>query len=138
MDYKEQLKDGRWQQKRLRIFQRDLFACLDTNQKDNLQVHHCWYAKGPAWNTPDEYLITVTGESHKKRHRLEADLRRSLGRIFAACTIEELRALRDQAAMIAAKFSEKEAFASENAPYLIEQTEAVAAYFHLLETEGQK
>ena len=84
MDYAKSLRDPRWQKKRLRILERDQWTCRDTHKTDEeLHVHHCWYAKGGPWETPDEYLITLTKEAHKKRQNLEARAKKALGMILA-------------------------------------------------------
>jgi hypothetical protein len=68
MKYAEKLKDPRWQQKRLRIFNRDGFqckACQDT--KKTLHVHHLSYSHSrDPWDTPDELLITLCFECHEE------------------------------------------------------------------------
>lgn len=44
MDYKEQIKDPRWQKRRLEIFQKDEFTCkLCGNSQKTLHVHHIEY-----------------------------------------------------------------------------------------------
>lgn len=84
MDYAKLLRDPRWQKKRLKIMERDGFACRDTGEEDvELQVHHCWYAKGGPWETPDEFLLTLTKEAHKERQKLEARAKKALGLIMA-------------------------------------------------------
>ncbi len=67
MDYKEQLRDPRWQKKRLEIFDRDKWTCqicLDT--KENLQIHHKSYDKGKkAWEYGNDRLITLCETCHE-------------------------------------------------------------------------
>lgn len=85
-DYAKKLKDPRWQKKRLQILERDNWTCRDTGKTDEeLQVHHCWYAKGTPWETPDEYLITLSKSAHKRRQALELRAKKALGLIMARC-----------------------------------------------------
>lgn len=134
MSYTEKLKDGRWQKKRLEIMDRDIFKCVDTGKNDNLQIHHCWYAKGNPWDTPSEYLITVSEEAHQERHIVEGEIRKHMGRIFAGCKIEDLRAMWKQTKRIAEKLDESQSFGSEDGPYFLEQAEVERAFFdgHIL------
>ena len=83
-DYSKRLKDPRWQRKRLEVMERDKWTCVDTLESDDpLQVHHCWYAKGGPWETPNKYLITVTEDAHNERHKIESDIKKTLGLILA-------------------------------------------------------
>lgn len=81
--YAEKLRDPRWQKKRLRVMERDGFACRDcSDTKSNLQVHHCFYEKGEPWLTDDRFLMTLCGDCHEARQALEQDAKRALGMIF--------------------------------------------------------
>ena len=65
MDYKEYLKDTRWQIARKEILIRDGF-CQKCGSKHKLQVHHIRYIKGKKpWEYPPEYLITLCNDCHK-------------------------------------------------------------------------
>lgn len=68
MEYKEQLKNPKWQKKRLEIFQRDNFTCqicLDT--EETLQVHHKSYDKGKlAWEYGNDRLTTLCATCHEE------------------------------------------------------------------------
>ena len=68
MDYKELLRDPRWQKKRLEIMQRDGFQCqLCYDDTSELHVHHCFYINGnEPWNYPDTSLITLCESCHDK------------------------------------------------------------------------
>jgi hypothetical protein len=64
MNYKDQLKNPKWQKKRLEIFQRDNFTCqLCGDTETELQVHHLKYS-GDVWNEPNENLITYCKHCH--------------------------------------------------------------------------
>lgn len=64
--YSEQLKDPRWQKKRLEILQRDEFKCVQCDdEKSQLHVHHVYYLKGKyLWDYPDILLVTVCKTCH--------------------------------------------------------------------------
>jgi hypothetical protein len=82
--YSEKLRDPRWQKKRLRVMQRDGFACRDCGESTkSLQVHHCFYAKGDPWLTEDRFLMTLCCDCHQDRSELEQDAKRALGMIFS-------------------------------------------------------
>lgn len=67
MKYSDKLKDPRWQQKRLKIFERDGWKCMGCGEKDiTLNVHHIFYLpKTDPWNVPDGLLITLCETCHK-------------------------------------------------------------------------
>lgn len=64
--YIEKLKDPRWQQKRLRIMERDNFTCqCCRDSSTELQIHHLKYLNdNDPWDCPDEYLITYCRDCH--------------------------------------------------------------------------
>lgn len=68
MDYKDQLRNPKWQKKRLEIMQRDKFTCqicLDT--EETLNIHHKSYDKNKkAWEYGNDRLITVCESCHKE------------------------------------------------------------------------
>jgi len=64
--YAEKLKDPRWQKKRLEIFQRDNFRCMECfSDTKTLQVHHKAYKGKDPWDTPNELLITYCERCHQ-------------------------------------------------------------------------
>ncbi len=66
--YAEQLKDPRWQKKRLEIMQRDDFACRNCFREDHeqLHVHHKYYKRGTMlWEYPDWSMVTLCHECHE-------------------------------------------------------------------------
>lgn len=68
-NYQEKLKDPRWQKKRLKIFERDGWACTACgSSKKTLVVHHKKYIGENPWNAPDEYLETLCNACHRKIH----------------------------------------------------------------------
>jgi len=69
MAYKDEIKDARWQEKRLKIMQRDGFKCLACPSKYDLNVHHLFYQSGcKIWEYDDEALVTLCGDCHKAIH----------------------------------------------------------------------
>lgn len=58
--YKEKLRHPKWQEKRLRIMERDGFSCTYCGDKEDTQhVHHKKYTGKDPWDAPDEDLQTV-------------------------------------------------------------------------------
>lgn len=84
LTYSEQLKDPRWQKRRLEILNRDSFTCrqCECNYKP-LHVHHLGYKKdGYLWEVHDDQLITFCEDCHK--HITERyEYAQSLLRIFS-------------------------------------------------------
>lgn len=65
LTYTEQLKDPRWQKKRLDILNRDSFTCqLCGDTKTFLHVHHMIYSSGNAWDINNKHLITCCEKCH--------------------------------------------------------------------------
>jgi hypothetical protein len=75
MNYKELLKDPRWQRKRLEILQRDDFTCRQCGSKENtLHVHHHYYTKGKSpWDYDNRVLVTLCDECHYTEETLKKD-----------------------------------------------------------------
>lgn len=67
MSYLEKLQDPRWQKLRLRIFERDKWACQECNEKEKmLSVHHLYYnAKTEPWDYPLEAFRTLCIDCHE-------------------------------------------------------------------------
>lgn len=66
--YSDKLKDPRWQKIRLKIFERDEWACRECSSKENtLHVHHRYYEKNvDPWDYPLDSLITLCAYCHLK------------------------------------------------------------------------
>lgn len=73
MDYSEQLKSPKWQNKRLIIMSRDNFMCKGFGgENSKLNVHHIKYIKGlKAWEYNNKLLITLCDSCHKIIHTAE-------------------------------------------------------------------
>lgn len=68
-EYRELLKDGRWQRKRLEIMQRDDFKCTKCGTTNDLNVHHLRYIDGrKPWEYEDADLVTLCRDCHKATH----------------------------------------------------------------------
>jgi hypothetical protein len=67
--YSELLQHPKWQEKRLRILERDGFKCTSPgcqNTEQILHVHHLDYKKGNApWEYDDSWLITLCRDCHE-------------------------------------------------------------------------
>lgn len=64
--YSEKLSDPRWQRLRLKIMERDQFACKRCGSKtDTLHVHHIVYEKGlDPWDYDGHQLVTLCKACH--------------------------------------------------------------------------
>ena len=69
--YSEKLLDPRWQQMRLRVYERDGFACRCCgNTTKTLNAHHSHYhpySEGP-WDYDMETIITLCVDCHSEQH----------------------------------------------------------------------
>ncbi len=69
--YAERLLDPRWQQLRLRVFDRDGWKCHSCKKEDKtLHAHHVQYhpfAEGP-WDYDIESIITLCSDCHSDEH----------------------------------------------------------------------
>ena len=74
LSYEDLLKTEEWRGKRQKILNRDNNKCVYCGKTHNLQVHHKYYSKYSngfrvyPWNYPDDALITLCDECHKKVH----------------------------------------------------------------------
>lgn len=82
--YYEKLKDPRWQKLRLRIFERDGFACLVCESKENpLTVHHGQYKFGQEpWEAHPDSLWTLCEPCHKACQAQLAEIKELIGETF--------------------------------------------------------
>lgn len=64
MTYQEKLKDPRWQKKRLKILERDGWACQCCgSKKKTLTVHHVVY-EGDPWEAREDDLQALCEDCH--------------------------------------------------------------------------
>ena len=86
LNYSEKLRDPRWQQARLKIFERDDWTCqLCGGTETTLAVHHRYYESGrEPWDYPQEAFLTVCEICHAgerdERRQAEGYLLRVLGK----------------------------------------------------------
>lgn len=87
-EYANKLMDPRWQRKRLQIFERDGFTCLDCGStKRTLHVHHCLYfPKMEPWEYQDRYLRTLCDDCHEARGKFEKQILLEYKKLMATKT----------------------------------------------------
>ena len=71
-DYAEQYKNPKWQKLRLKILDRDGWACQKCfDDESQLQVHHRRYVYGKkVWDYPIKELITLCNNCHEEEKEL--------------------------------------------------------------------
>jgi hypothetical protein len=71
--YSVKLRDPRWQKVRLKIMERDSFACCKCGDSENmLSVHHRYYIWGrEPWEYADYLLVTICQSCHNEEHAYE-------------------------------------------------------------------
>jgi len=76
MKYADQLKDPRWQKKRLEILEAASFTCGECGDtRSQLHVHHSFYRKGlMAWQYPDPAYHCLCETCHELRSTSEHHL----------------------------------------------------------------
>ncbi len=99
-EYRKKLKDLRWQQMRLKVFERDGWECRECFKgKDSgisLQAHHTYYRKGAdPWDYPLESIVSLCEECHEEethtRWQAEQELLKALReKGVLACDLEWL------------------------------------------------
>lgn len=71
----ETYRDIRWIEKRDEILDRDDHKCQVCKSVTSLEVHHTHYENKPAWDYPNESLITLCRSCHKEAHKIRSALR---------------------------------------------------------------
>ena len=78
-------RDSRWQQKRLKVMERDDWRCQSCGDKGEgitLNVHHIYYERGKApWEYEDDILITWCNKCHSARHKMQKQLLKHLSKL---------------------------------------------------------
>lgn len=68
LEYREKLKDPRWQKRRLQIFERDQWTCQLCSRTDlELHLHHLHRTTENPWEEPDLHLLTVCKACHDQQ-----------------------------------------------------------------------
>ena len=80
MTFQEQIKDPRWQKKRLSMLKRDKFTCnVCKSTTKSLNVHHKYYEKGKLyWEYPNTVFLTLCEECHTEEHRKLKEYRKDI------------------------------------------------------------
>jgi 5-methylcytosine-specific restriction endonuclease McrA len=73
MSYRDDLEHPKWQQKRLRIFERDGWRCVACGADDiQLHAHHTAYTKGAKpWEYDDDIIVTLCKNCHHNAHWID-------------------------------------------------------------------
>src|SRR5690606_5076304 len=94
MNFSEQIKHPKWQEKRLRILERDDFKCQGCteekrNENDQLHVHHLRYFKDSLyWDYDDDLLITYCNNCHNHWQSLNKGIKAFLyGPLMEQCEV---------------------------------------------------
>jgi hypothetical protein len=71
-EYLEKFKDPRWQQLRLKVFERDKWTCQFCEATDKtLNAHHWYYSDGcEPWEYDLDALVTLCQDCHDEESRL--------------------------------------------------------------------
>jgi 5-methylcytosine-specific restriction endonuclease McrA len=66
--YSEQLKDPRWQKRRLEIMKKNDFSCQECEETDKtLHIHHGTYLRDKSlWEYPDKLLHCLCEDCHQR------------------------------------------------------------------------
>lgn len=101
--YAQKLRDPRWQKKRLKILERDLWSCQQCGDTEStLHVHHRRYSPGDPWDAPDEWLLTLCEECHaEETEQLPVALK-------SLCDVMRTRFMADEISFIAWRLEEAE------------------------------
>lgn len=69
-EYAKKFLDPRWQQFRLRVYERDGFSCMMCGcSTRTLHGHHSYYEWGrDPWDYPEESVVTLCDECHEGEH----------------------------------------------------------------------
>lgn len=83
MTYAEKLSHPKWQQKRLKILERDEWRCVHCGDSDSsLEVHHHSYRwNADPWDYDDSNLITLCHECHSLVTKGVKELKSSLSKL---------------------------------------------------------
>lgn len=83
MAYSDDLKDPRWQRKRLERLQLAAWCCEDCDSDaKTLHVHHKFYRRGAKpWEYEDHELLVLCEDCHADRHHSQARITEWLGEL---------------------------------------------------------
>jgi len=81
--YKKELFSPEWIAKRKEIIKRDDFTCQKCGEKEELHVHHIEYLDNlNPQDYPNEYLITLCSECHRKEHGINKNANKRYVKLF--------------------------------------------------------
>ena len=82
--YSDKLKDPRWQKLRLKVFERDDWACqICFDKESQLKVHHKYYLQGKEpWDYPLEVFITLCEKCHTEEYENRPEAEHVLLRVL--------------------------------------------------------
>lgn len=106
--YSEKLRDPRWQKKRLKVLERDGWACRCCGDTENmLSVHHRRYIpKREPWDYPDELLVTLCSDCHNDERELRDEHEQGLLELLKdRFFVEEISCIADGFALLTKKYS---------------------------------
>jgi len=95
-EYAEKLRDPRWQKKRLKILERDEWACqICHDSESTLVVHHRIYiAKTEPWDYPDDLLVTLCENCHELEREIRPEYEKLLlNKVLSKFFADDLRRL---------------------------------------------
>lgn len=80
-DFFELYRHPLWQEKRLRIMERDGFKCEECGSAEKtLNVHHKYYVKNAKpWEYPDTAFRTLCEDCHSKWHKISRTIKSLVG-----------------------------------------------------------
>ncbi len=92
-NYHDEMRDPRWQRKRLQILSDADFTCEECrNQEKELNVHHSAYLRGiPAWQHPDSLLHCLCRDCHKQRQEVEESLKLEMMKRLRRVPLERIK-----------------------------------------------
>lgn len=91
MEFSEQIKDPRWQKKRLQVLELHDFKCeICGNTENELHVHHSRYIKNRMyWEYDNDVLMCLCSKCHERIHKktqvvkeVKKDREKELGKIL--------------------------------------------------------
>ena len=84
IEFADQYKHPLWQKKRLEIFERDEFTCVNCGPSDRqLHVHHGYYEINKMlWEYDNDTMITVCEKCHKEIDIQKRLLHKKIAKLF--------------------------------------------------------
>ena len=84
--YSEKLRDPRWQRIRIDVWRRAGCMCEACgNDKESLEVHHCYYEKGKEpWDYPLSCFLLLCESCHSEWHEEKQKLERTFAEFYSS------------------------------------------------------